>query len=369
MFCSKCGNEVKNGDKFCSKCGQALTKNLNKNNSGFCKKAILVSIAAFICSCILGFTFNIMGLEIGKYIAMAILYTSIIGIIVSLVAYIFIRKNEKMPNWVKIIISIIIVLVVANFIKSVIEIARDRTNQKNISVSEQMMNNTENEEIKENTNPIGTMEIQDFGTIKFELYPDKAPNTVKNFIALANNGFYDGLTFHRTIPDFVIQGGDPSGDGTGSASLKDLGLSSNEVYTIKGEFKENGYTNNTISHEKGTLSMARSDYSIFDASLIDEGYNSASCQFFITTVDNEELDGYYAAFGKVIEGMDIVDRIANVEVQTREEQDYGSELVENKPITPPIIKSIRVETYGIDYGLPETLKEFDINAWYEENMQ
>ena len=219
-------------------------------------------------------------------------------------------------------------------------------------------------------NPIATIEVENFGTIKIELYPNYAPETVANFIALANNGFYDGLTFHRTIPDFMIQGGDPNGDGTGNATLKDLGQDSDEEYTIKGEFIANGDNDNTLKHERGVISMARSDYSSYSSSLATEGYNSASCQFFITTEDSESsLDGLYAAFGKVIEGMDVVDEIANVEVETREEQtDSESELTQDRPIDPPVITSIRVETYGINYGMPETREPFDLNSWYMSQM-
>ena len=219
-------------------------------------------------------------------------------------------------------------------------------------------------------NPIATIEVENFGTIKVELYPEYAPETVANFIALANNGFYDGLTFHRTIPDFMIQGGDPNGDGTGNATLKDLGQDSDEEYTITGEFIANGDNNNTLKHERGVISMARSDYSYYSTSLATEGYNSASCQFFITTEDStDSLDGLYAAFGKVTEGMDVVDAIANVEVETREEQtDSSSELTQDRPVDPPVITSIRVETYGINYGMPETREPFDINSWYMSQM-
>ena len=219
-------------------------------------------------------------------------------------------------------------------------------------------------------NPIATIEVENFGTIKVELYPEYAPETVANFIALANNGFYDGLTFHRTIPGFMIQGGDPNGDGTGNATLKDLGQDSDEEYTITGEFIANGDNNNTLKHERGVISMARSDYSYYSTSLATEGYNSASCQFFITTEDSQDsLDGLYAAFGKVTEGMDVVDAIANVEVETREAQtDSSSELTQDKPVDPPVITSIRVETYGINYGMPETREPFDINSWYMSQM-
>ena len=219
-------------------------------------------------------------------------------------------------------------------------------------------------------NPIATIEVENFGTIKIELYPNYAPETVANFIALANNGFYDGLTFHRTIPDFMIQGGDPNGDGSGNATLRDLGQDSDDEYTIKGEFIANGDNDNTLKHERGVISMARSDYSSYSSSLATEGYNSASCQFFITTEDSESsLDGLYAAFGKVTEGMDVVDKIANVEVETREEQtDSESDLTQDRPLDPPVITRIRVETYRINYGMPETREPFDLNSWYMSQM-
>lgn len=218
-------------------------------------------------------------------------------------------------------------------------------------------------------NPLATIEVENFGTIKVELYPEYAPNTVANFIALANNGFYDGLTFHRTIPDFMIQGGDPNGDGSGNATLRDLGEDSDDEYTITGEFIANGDNDNTLKHERGVISMARGDYSNYSSTLATEGYNSASCQFFITTTDQSaNLDGLYAAFGKVTEGMDIIDTISNVEVETRDSTNADSELTQDRPIDPPVITSIRVETYGIDYGMPETREPFDLNSWYMSNM-
>lgn len=218
-------------------------------------------------------------------------------------------------------------------------------------------------------NPVATIEIKDLGTIKVELYPSQAPETVANFVKLANNGFYDGLVFHRTIPDFMIQGGDVNGDGTGNATQKDLGKESEDKYTIKGEFIANG-VNNTIKHKRGVISMARGDYSAYSSTLVNEGYNSASSQFFITTTDQTaNLDGIYAAFGEVIEGMDVVDKIANLEVETREEQTSSeSELTKDRPVNPPVISSIRVDTYGIDYGMPKTKEPFNINSWYMSQM-
>lgn len=214
-------------------------------------------------------------------------------------------------------------------------------------------------------NPIATMEIEGFGTIKIELYPEMAPNTVANFIYLANRGYYNGLTFHRTIPGFMIQGGDKNGDGTGSPYYSDLKDGGEEkAYSIKGEFIANGYKKNTLRHEEGVISMARGDYSSYGSSLISEGYNSAGSQFFIMTDNNSSLNGLYATFGKVIEGMDIVHNIENVEVITRDSS--ASEGLD-KPVNPPVIKSLTVETYGVDYGMPEVQDAFDIQQWFMNN--
>lgn len=210
---------------------------------------------------------------------------------------------------------------------------------------------------KEVKNPIATMEIEGYGTIKIELYPDMAPNTVANFIRLANRGFYDGLTFHRTIPDFMIQGGDKSGNGTGTPSLSDImdNVIEDKTYAIKGEFVANGYNKNKLRHEEGVISMARSDYSVYG--LTEQGYNSAGSQFFIMTKNTPSLNGLYASFGKVIEGMEIVHKIENVEVITRN----SSEKDADRPVNPPIITKLTVETFGVDYGLPETLDTLNLN--------
>ena len=212
-------------------------------------------------------------------------------------------------------------------------------------------------------NPIVTMEIEGMGTMKLELYPDQAPNTVANFVTLANRGFYDGLTFHRIVKDFMVQGGDKDGTGSGSPTLsaiEDGGLET-ENYAIKGEFVQNGFNKNTIRHEKGVISMARSDYS--QMGLYEEGYNSAGSQFFIMTGDNATLNGYYAAFGKVIEGMEILDKLNETEVTTADETE-GAEA--SKPVNPPVIKSVRVDTFGVDYGKPETVKPFDYNSYLQQ---
>ena len=152
--------------------------------------------------------------------------------------------------------------------------------------------------------------VQDYGTIKVELDADQAPITVQNFIDLANSGFYDGLTFHRIIEGFMIQGGDPNGDGTGGSG-----------HTIRGEFTQNG-VNNTLSHTRGAISMARSS-----------AMNSASSQFFIVHEDSTYLDGSYAVFGYVTEGMDVVDAIAT---SVSAEDSNGTVAKENQPIIEKI---------------------------------
>ena len=159
-------------------------------------------------------------------------------------------------------------------------------------------------------NPIVTFEMEDGGVIKAELYPEIAPNTVNNFLSLVNRGFYDGLIFHRVIPGFMIQGGDPEGTGMGGPG-----------YRIKGEFKHNGFSKNNLKHTRGVLSMARA-----------MNPNSAGSQFFIMHEDAPHLDGQYAAFGKVVEGMDVVDEIASVKT------DYN-----DKPLEPQVMKKVTIE--------------------------
>ena len=171
-------------------------------------------------------------------------------------------------------------------------------------------------------NPIVTMEIENYGTIEIELYPSMAPNTVANFVTLIQDGFYDGLTFHRLVPGFVLQGGDPLGNGSGGPD-----------YTIAGEFKANNF-NNTLSHTTGVISMARST-----------DYNSAGSQFFIVLSDQAKasLDNKYAAFGKVTKGMDIIKQIENT--ATIENEETGK-LKENITIT-----KVTVNTFEQEYKL------------------
>ena len=172
-------------------------------------------------------------------------------------------------------------------------------------------------------NPIMTITMADGGKIVCELYPEKAPQSVRNMIALANKGFYDGLIFHRVISGFMIQGGCPKGTGTGGPG-----------YCIKGEFKLNGVKNN-LSHKRGVVSMARA-----------QSPNSAGSQFFIMHADAKHLDGQYAAFGKVTSGMDVVDAIASVQTDRND-----------RPQAEQKIASITVDTHGETYPEPNKLPD------------
>ncbi|QVK18831.1 peptidylprolyl isomerase [Mycoplasmatota bacterium] len=170
-------------------------------------------------------------------------------------------------------------------------------------------------------NPIVTIEMESQETIKIELYPDIAPNTVNNFISLIQKEFYNGLIFHRVIEGFMIQGGCPLKNGTGGPG-----------YQIKGEFKSNG-VNNELKHTPGVISMARAYHP-----------DSAGSQFFIMHKNSPHLDGQYAAFGKVIEGMDVVEKIATTKTD-------GSD----RPLTQQVMKQVSVDTFGVDYQEPATL--------------
>ena len=172
-----------------------------------------------------------------------------------------------------------------------------------------------------NQNPIVTFTMENGDVMKAELYPDVAPNTVNNFISLVKKGFYDGLIFHRVIKGFMIQGGDPQGTGMGGPG-----------YSIKGEFNYNGVENN-LKHSRGVLSMARAQHP-----------DSAGSQFFIMHADAPHLDGQYAAFGKLVEGEDVLDSIASIDT------DWS-----DRPRTPQVMKTVTVDTFGVDYAEPETL--------------
>lgn len=190
----------------------------------------------------------------------------------------------------------------------------------NVDSNETTLNNYDTE------NPVVAMEISGYGAIVIELYPKVAPNTVNNFIYLVKQGFYDNNSFHRLVPGFVLQGGDPKGDGTGGPG-----------YTIKGEFTNNRFTN-TLKHTKGIVSMARSTAN-----------DSAGSQFFIMLDTATNLDNNYAAFGKVIDGMDVIDKIANIEIVSNNET---GKLKKNLTI-----KKALVDTKGKEYDEPVKITE------------
>ena len=169
------------------------------------------------------------------------------------------------------------------------------------------------------SNPIVTIEMEDGGVMKAELYPDVAPNTVNNFVTLVQSGFYDGLIFHRVIPGFMIQGGDPEGMGSGGPG-----------YCIKGEFSQNGFQNDLL-HQRGVLSMARTMEP-----------DSAGSQFFVMVADAPHLDGGYAAFGKVIKGMETADAIVGAK------RDWN-----DRPKKDQRMKKVTVDTQGVEYPAPE----------------
>ena len=173
-------------------------------------------------------------------------------------------------------------------------------------------------------NPVVTFTMKNGDTFKAELYPEIAPQSVNNFISLIQKGFYNGLIFHRTIKGFMIQGGDPEGTGMGGPG-----------YCIKGEFASNGFKND-LKHTEGVLSMARSMFP-----------DSAGSQFFIMHKNSPHLDGDYAAFGKVIEGMDVINKIAEVDTNYND-----------RPLEDQVMETVTVECFGVEYPAPEKMREF-----------
>lgn len=409
MFCTKCGKEIKEGDTFCTNCGQKVEKNAEKTSPRNNKKIILCVIIILVLMGIVagviyfnsnneqentntinGENANRMDnentnseeetsqIEIGKNYECTssgmvgyIQFTSETDFEMELGA--IASENEIKKGTYKIQENIITLNITYDSNYDYMEYTESNeefepyTEEITIIKEDQLAYTNQydvtfifvkNDEIQEN--PIATMKVKGYGTIKIELYPEKAPETVSNFIALSNRGFYDGLTFHRIVKDFVIQGGDKNGDGTGLAKLSDLMENGEDKeYCIKGEFYANGI-NNDLKFEEGVIGMARSDYTAYSSSLQEQSYNSGSSQFFIMTSPNSALDGMYTAFGKVIEGLDIVHEIEDVQVE------YNSENGEmSVPVTPVEIESIRVETNDIDYGLPETLEPFNFSDLYQ----
>ena len=412
MFCTKCGKEIEEGNTFCTNCGQKVEKStsdrvsINLKNS---KKIIIcvISIILVLIGIVAGIIYfnsnteqentntindenaNITGneninpevetskIEVGKKYECTssgmvgyIQFTSETNFEMELGA--IASENEIKRGTYKIHENIITLNINYDSNYDYMEYTESNeefepyTEEITIIKEDQLAYTNQydvtfifvkNDKVQKN--PIATMQVKGYGTIKIELYPEKAPETVSNFIALSNRGFYDGLTFHRIVKDFVIQGGDKEGDGTGSAMLSDLMENGeNKEYCIKGEFYANG-VNNDLIFEEGVIGMARTDYTAYSPSLQEQSYNSGSSQFFIMTSPNSALDGMYTAFGKVIEGLDVVHEIEDVQVKSNSQNGEMS-----VPVTPIEIESIRVETFDVDYGLPETLEPINFSELY-----
>ena len=399
MFCSKCGKEIKDEDKFCTYCGQKVEENTKKEKkpSSNRKKLMIIAIIVMIILIATGIAIWIKSnerenadninnennvLEEKNLIEIGKKYKSTSGNMLGEITFLseteFEKKiGEKNSEYMitegtyKIEGDTIILTITSDsnsshtmgqgsniFEPYTEEIKINEDGSLEYTKYNRMFIFEIENEIEEK--PIATMKVKGFGTIKIELYPEKAPQTVSNFIQLSNKGFYDGLTFHRVVKGFMIQGGDRIGDGTGLARESDLlgGFSSNNEYCIKGEFSANGVEND-LKFEEGVIGMARSDYTAFSPSLDEESYNSGSSQFFIMTEKSEYLDGFYTAFGKVIEGLDVLHEIEDIEVTSTQ---YNNEA--STPVTPVVIESIRVETNGIDYGIPDMLEPFDTSYLY-----
>lgn len=266
-------------------------------------------------------------------------------------------------------------------------------------------------ELKKDKNPVVTMEIEDYGTIKIELYPDMAPNTVKNFVALVNSGYYNGKTISEIGEDSIVGGFDLSdGKQEDSEEKKDEEKATVEgedteekyvpgpklsniktlkdgeddtAYSIAGEFVEAGFTDNTLSHQRGVISMKRDTYEDYQyqlsllqmmgyesyiESLISLMDNTAGSGFFIVTETNTAYDGQYAAFGKVIEGMDVVDKISEAKVKESKSEDEENAEAETIKVPEKEIKisKVTVDTKGINYGVPETSTRFDFDALFSQ---
>lgn len=270
----------------------------------------------------------------------------------------------------KIVIVLIIIALLAGIVAVVANIVMSKIDNKN--------------------NPLVTMDIEGYGTVKIELYPDMAPNTVKNFIALSQRGFYNGKTFSEVGEKFVTGGiGEKTEDGKDSAgpnlsNVKDLADGeTDKAYSIEGEFIENGYNDNTLSHQRGVISMSRKSYNDYQQeiamvqmmgykdyvnTLLDEMYDSQSSEFFVLTEDDTSYDGTYTAFGKVIEGMDIIDSISKLETSKNTDEN-GNETNTNSIVNSPVISNVSVDTFGVDYGVPEVKDVFDFDAIFNYFMQ
>ena len=222
-------------------------------------------------------------------------------------------------------------------------------------------------------NPVATFEIENYGTIKMELYPEYAPNTVSNFVNLIRNGFYTNKTFYGKDINAIYA--TKNSDGTEAEPTMSIvdseikyGAADDNKYQIKGEFVANGFEANTLKHEKGVVSMLREEYAAYFG-LTEQSYNSASCHFQIMLETNRNLNGMYTAFGKVVEGLDVVEKIFNAEAKVEEgentETAEGTSTSIIELAKPAVITKASVETYGVDYGVPEVEEAFDYDAFLQ----
>lgn len=228
----------------------------------------------------------------------------------------------------------------------------------------------ENQEIK---NPVLSLEIANYGTVKIELYPDYAPNTVKNIVALANNGYYNGKVFYGMDDVAVYVGRGANGESV-NPKLSNIGITEDDdyEYAIDGEFISNQFNQNTLKHEKGVVSLVRADYTQQLGTLVDESYNSGNSQFTIITNDEsaKNLDGLYAGFGKVVEGLEIVDQIYGLDIKSDDSEDGTNSAQSIKPFeNAPVITKATVETFDGKYDAPKVHKAFDYNEYLNELMK
>ncbi len=275
-----------------------------------------------------------------------------------------------MEKFKKIVIFLIIIALIVGIVLITTNIVMSKTNK--------------------DTNPVVTMDIDGYGQVKIKLYPDMAPNTVKNFITLANKGFYNGKKFSE-IKDSAIFGGadEVASDSEETAepklsNIKDLPEGeTDKAYSIEGEFIENGHNENTLSHQRGVISMNRKSYNDYQQelamvqmmgykdytnTLLEEMYDSQASEFFIVTEDSTKYDGTYTAFGKVIEGMDIIDSISKLDLINNISED-GTKTPTTKIMIAPVISNISVDTKGVDYGVPEVKDVFDFDSIFNYFMQ
>ena len=239
------------------------------------------------------------------------------------------KKNQNPYTPVYVLSAIAAILIVAIIVLVAVNSCSEPNNVSTTeTVTDNMTKKIKDLNIKEN--PVATLTMENGGVMLIELYPEIAPNTVCNFIELANSGYYDGLIFHRCIPGFMIQGGDPEGTGMGGPG-----------FTIKGEFTSNGFKND-LKHERGVISMARQGENPYTGV---KKYDSAGSQFFIMVDDYPSLNEQYASFGKVISGMEVADAIVANETDGND-----------KPLVEQVIKSIRVDTKGIEYPKAEKIQ-------------